>query len=134
VKHWRFYSLTDGRFMGAFGTNDKNYEEMLEANTPAGAAAKEGHFDPLTQRVDLETGEVVEYQPDVANIELVQKDAAARAEIDRLEVSQMRAVREALLELLPDGSEAKTKLLEIDGAIAEQRADLTDTTPASDKG
>ena len=44
----------------AFGTDDAR---MLKANTPAGYVATPGCLDPLSQRIDVTTGEVVDYQP-----------------------------------------------------------------------
>ena len=129
MRRWHFYSLTDGILLsGTFSTNDKNAEEMLGLNTPKGSAPIEGYFDRFTQRVDLETLTVVPYEAKPpADIEREQKDAAARAAIVAIEGDQARVVREALIELLPDGSEAKRKLVQIDSAIATQRADLIGT-------
>lgn len=60
MKTYAFYDpktglLLDARVMLA--------DSQLEANTPPGFVALEGHFDHLQQRVDVATGEVVDYQP-----------------------------------------------------------------------
>lgn len=58
---WSFYRDADG--MLAPGGMILPSAEAVEANTPAGHTAIEGHFDHLSQQVDLETGLVVDYRP-----------------------------------------------------------------------
>ena len=96
----------------AFGTDDAR---MLKANTPAGYVATPGCLDPLSQRIDVTTGEVVDYQPPSPsadhewnattkrwqiNAAVTAKAEARRsslASIAALEVSQDRAIRELAL-------------------------------------
>lgn len=129
MKRWHFYHKDTGLFHGrSFATK---YESDVATNTPADHVAIPGTFDYLSQRVDVETGKVVEHRPEqpsedhdwngrrwVPKPELQQKiiaDRFARIEIAKLEASQSRRVRELLLANDP-------KLQEIDAKIAEQRA------------
>ena len=57
---WSFYRLDDGSLTGGSYTGPA---EWLEANTPAGCAAIEGHSDAMSQRVDLATLELVDWVP-----------------------------------------------------------------------
>lgn len=132
-----FYRLDTGEIIGRrFSGSD------LEANTPQGCGAIAGSFDRLSQRVDLDTGQVVDYQPPQPDADhewnaerrrWVKRPAvllrerrreAALAEIARVEIAQARAVREILLAVLPDGPE-KTRLQQIEDQIAARRSDLT---------
>jgi hypothetical protein len=137
-----------GRFTG---DTIRCSEDQLVHNVPPGMEVIDGVFDRICQRFDTETREVVDHQPEAPDddhewratvpdakdratqrwryfkkpevVEKEAKDRAARGDIASLEVAQARAVREALLALLPDG-ETKTKLKEIDDQIAEKRPDL----------
>jgi Phage tail assembly chaperone protein len=60
MKVWTFYRVEDGLFNGS---QFEGSEEHLQVNLPPGYAALEGRYDYLSQRVDLETGDVVDYQP-----------------------------------------------------------------------
>lgn len=57
---WSFHDTTTGLFSGTRLTCSP---AQLEANTPPGHAPMAGLYDPLSQRVDLATGQVVAYQP-----------------------------------------------------------------------
>lgn len=57
-KTWSFFDAETGLLTGRTYRGDE-----LAANTPEGQAAIEGVFDWLCQRVDIATGQVVEYQP-----------------------------------------------------------------------
>lgn len=57
---WTFYQSATGLLVGRTFSGPA---EDLPANTPADCSAIEGHFDHLCQRVDLEAGLVVDYQP-----------------------------------------------------------------------
>lgn len=60
MKQWSFYDPESGLFSGrTYGGS----EQLLELNTPKGLAAIEGSHDHLSKRVNLLTGEVVDYQP-----------------------------------------------------------------------
>jgi hypothetical protein len=134
-----FHSLYDpatGLFTGAVISV---HPDQLEANTPAGFKLIDGAHDHLSKRVDVETGKVVEYQPpppspdhewneatkrwqltDAARAAAV-ADQAARSAIAAAEAGSDRAVREALLQLLPKDSPARQKLQQVDDAIAAER-------------
>jgi hypothetical protein len=110
------------------------------AQIRAGEGFKLGRFDKRSQRVDLTTGDVVDYQPpspgagyewnvtskrwvkraDVIAREARQAQAAQR--IDELELSQRRPVRELLID--PNNAAARTRLVEIEAEIATQRERL----------
>ncbi|MBX5462033.1 MAG: hypothetical protein IRZ28_13210 [Steroidobacteraceae bacterium] len=114
--------------------------EVIRFNTPAGCVAIEGVFDPLSQRVDLETKQVVDWQPPqpsadhewnsetrrwVKRVEVIAsevKRAQARAQIEALEVKQMRPLRELLVD--PNDTGARARLQSIDAEIAALRRDL----------
>lgn len=96
MRVWSFYDPQTGLLSGAtFGGN----AEMLAANTPEGLAALEGEHNHRAKRMDIATGEVVDYTPPPPSPEQVA--ATARAEtisrILALEASQLRALREAVL-------------------------------------
>jgi hypothetical protein len=56
MKIWSFYDPETGNFARqTFG----GPAGSIERNTPDGLVAIEGVYDPDTQRVDLETGEVI---------------------------------------------------------------------------
>lgn len=57
---WSFYDLSTGIFTGTTFSGPKN---MLPLNTPEGCGACMGTHDHLSRRFDLETGEVVDWQP-----------------------------------------------------------------------
>jgi hypothetical protein len=57
---WSFYDTETGALAAGRLTCSP---AQLAANTPAGHAAIEGRFDHLSQRVDIATGQVVDYQP-----------------------------------------------------------------------
>ena len=138
---WHFYRQSDGVFLPQSFSGPAN---SVEANTPDGCRAFAGDVAIMSQRVDLETGRLVDYQPPQPNadhewdattkrwrkrVDVVQREtrrANAVQAIEAAERAQARAVREALLATLPDGPE-KTRLQQIEDQIAARRADLTDT-------
>lgn len=66
---WHLYRLVDGGILGrTFSTisadrGDPQVSAVLEANTPAGHGVVTGVVDWESQRVDLSTGAVVDWQP-----------------------------------------------------------------------
>ena len=133
---YSFYHPETGQIhRQAFGTDDAR---MLKANTPAGYVATPGCLDPLSQRIDVTTGEVVDYQPpspspdhewnattkrwqiNAAVTAKAEAHRSALASIAALETSGVRAVRE--LALGQAGALDRLKALDIE--IAAQRLKL----------
>lgn len=136
-KWWSFYDATTGLFTGRRVLCS---ERLLERNIRPGEAAIEGMFDHLSQRVDVESGEVVDYQPpqpdadhewiaearrwrkrpEIAEAERL--DRRSRERIAELEIAQLRPLRELAVD--PDNAAAKQRLVEIEAEIAELRPSL----------
>src|SRR5690606_34596661 len=143
---WFFYSLADGRFDGRSVSCP---ESVLDLNIPEGYGAREDVTDWLSQRVDLETGQIVDYvppqpsddhewihddaegnrvrrwllKPEVA--ERRARKAAALKRIMELEAKLPRAMTERALGITPTESDIAAgamTLEQINEAIAEQRA------------
>lgn len=145
-----FYSLLTGIFSKhTLRVSSRNADEIIRANTPAEYAAREGVIDPCSQRVDLKTGEVIDYRPaapdehhewndqrkrwllkpDIANVRAI--DAATREKIAEIERSQQRAVRELAIDATNEV--ARAKLIETDARIAKLRNVLaTNVTAETD--
>lgn len=135
---WSFYDQQTGLFTG------RQRRSAQLGRVPDGCGAVEGAYDHLSQRVELSSGQVVDYQPprpdddhewreDVVNgrprwvkrddvLERERLAAEARREIDRLERSQLRAMRELAID--PTSVEAKQRLQQIDDEIAAKRPAL----------
>jgi hypothetical protein len=135
-KTWSFYDAT-GLFVGRTFTGPS---ENLEMNTPQGHAAMEGVHDHLSRRVDLETGETVDWQPPQPSADhvwnadtkrwqlhqavqdkLVRRQAAV-GRIAALEALQARPLRELARD--PSSAEARKRLAAIEAEIAALRIDL----------
>jgi hypothetical protein len=124
---------------GLFKSRWSGSSSQLAANIPEGQSAIEGDFDLYSKRVNIETGEVEDYQPpapdeshywdqetrrwrlpdEVLSARLI--DAATRDEIRRIESGDLRTMREALLSLLPPGSEHARRLSDSESRISELR-------------
>lgn len=121
---WSFYRLADGIFTSAtYAASDDTH---LSVNTPSGCSAIKGSFDLLSQRVDIETGEVVDYQPlrpstdhewnmETKRWQLTAEaqaidnaDRQARAELVRLDAQSHRYVAESVAGVIDD--EGKRRL------------------------
>ncbi len=142
MKTWTFFDNSTGIFTGrTFSGDDRD----LPANKPEGQGAVAGAYDHLSQRVDLETGEVVDYQPpappDTALLRheweptirrwvehktpaAHEADRRARivSQIGRVELGQQRALRE--LTLNPNSADARSALEVMDAQITSLRAEL----------
>lgn len=120
MKTVTLFDPSTGVFCGICTVPDSAFARMVRD----GVYFKEGRFDRRTQRVDLEIGDVVAYDPPVDPVaeQAAKSDGAHRA-IRTAEQAQARAVREALLAILPDGPE-KARLQKIDDEIASKRGDL----------
>ncbi len=144
---WHFYDLTTGLFRRQrLASSDP---ALVEANTPPGCGAYAGAVDPESQRIDLATGALVDWQPDQPSSEHewdpaarrweLTRDAAKREarridaerEIERLERQQLRAMREVALD--GGNEDAKTRLRAIDDEIAALRPALQTTNNKGDR-
>lgn len=123
MRRWSFYRLTDGAFTGQ---RLMSSEDALAGNTPPGCAALEGEFDHQSQRVDLQTGAVVDDQvlaeASRRSREQQQRRDHAALRIAELERKQLRPQRE--LQIDPTNEAARTRLAEIDAQIAALRGEL----------
>jgi hypothetical protein len=133
MKRFSFYHKDTGVFAELIYSAS---EPRLDLNTPTDHVALEGAYHPLAHRFDLAAGAVVradapsadhawseatgrwELKPEVAAARAARR--AALAEIARLEATQPRAVREAVLGL-PGGAE---RLAAIDAEIVRLRQEL----------
>lgn len=139
---WSLYDKKTGLFTGQkFGSTDPT---QLNVNIPEGLQAVEGDHDHLSCRVDLETGDLVEYQPPAPSDhhewcskskrwKLNEKHQAAHerrtealARILHLEARvQPRTQRELLLAIADKIGVDATALKKLDSAIEEVRGELT---------
>jgi len=152
LRTWHTFALDTGLFTGQSvsysantyaGADPENGETTLDAfvraQIPDGFAAIEGVSDWRSQRVDLATGSVVDYQPpapsidhvwdavsrrwrltDAASAAIDARDSASRAIAD-LERQSLRALREHIL----GDPAAADRLRQIDARIAAQRGALS---------
>lgn len=134
-KTFHFYDPATGLFSGRSYSGP---EDGLIDNTPVGLSSIEGDVDHASQRVNLATGEIEDYQPPSPGADFAweaqskrwaltdraaraaHKRAKAKASIEALEKSQGRALRE--LALGKPG--ASDRLAEIDAAITILRPDI----------
>jgi hypothetical protein len=109
-----FYDAKTGLFTGvSIHTNltaAKAVKAFIGENTPPGHGAYVGYVDPLSQRMDVATGQIVDYQPPQPSPrhewnqitkrwqkQVALKRSAALARIADLEKGQHRTVRETLI-------------------------------------
>lgn len=134
MKNWSFYNKATGIFTGRrYSAPD---DSQLEANTLGNEAPLEGDHDPQRVRVDLASGEPIEYRPPAPSPDhiwfepgraWVLSPAAlqartARAKIEHLEGRQARAVRE--LALNPDNKTAREVLTTLEAEIELERVKM----------
>jgi hypothetical protein len=133
MKGYSFYHRETGAIHNKKFSTDA--VSLLALNTPPGHIAIDGHHDHLSKRVDVATGEIIEYQPPApsadhewnaetkrwqptaAAADLASKRTSAAARIRSLEASQNRAVREHLL----GAPAAAARLKAIDAEITSLR-------------
>ncbi len=111
---------------GLFGRVLMMPDHAIAANVPDGFGFKEGRFDKHSQRVDVETGEVIAYERPQAEVDRERREvrrADSQREVEVIERDGQRALREAVLLLLPDGP-LKDRIKADDDAIAAKRPDL----------
>lgn len=139
MKRWSFYSQITGELTGR--TFAASNPAALERNTPAHCGAVEGEHDHLSRRVDLASGQVVDFQPPSPGPDhewnegsrrwVKRADVLAREsenvqimhEIEQLERAADRPLREIALD--GNNATALTRLRAIDERIALLRAKLT---------
>lgn len=135
-RHWSYYDEKTGELSAHQLSGPPSLCPFK--NAFPGFVPIEGRYDRFSQRVDLATKQVIDWQPpapslehewDIASRRWVQHaTAAARearrsavlAEIQALEATQARAIREAALAY--DG--AKQRLQALDDQIIKLRAEL----------
>jgi hypothetical protein len=136
MKRYSFYDKKTGVLhQSKFSTDDPS---QLAGNVPPEHGAIDGHHDHMRKRVNVETGELIDYQPPAPSAEHVWDEASktwnlnpdAMAKIERrrtayariavLESSTLRSLREHALGYVG----AEQKLKDIDAEIAALRADL----------
>lgn len=104
MKSFSQYDASTGLFTGVTHSSTIDDPDYLARNTPDGRKFLEGVYDHQSKRVDLATGEVVDYQPPAPSPEaqaaLVKaaKRKAALQRITYLESKSLRAMREAILD------------------------------------
>jgi hypothetical protein len=145
LKSYYLYSLADGLLNGV---RLDCFEDLLAQNIPVDQAAIEGVTDWQSQRIDLTTGELVDYQPPAPldddlrtwawNTETKRwvssptlaankatRIAPVQREIERLEATQARPVRELLTATLANQTPSeiiRQRLQDIANAIASLQA------------
>jgi hypothetical protein len=115
-------------------------EHLVELNAPEGHAWIEGHFDMCSQRVDVKTGQLVDWQPPQPSpdhewnaetrrwqlSQAIQERRARRqvalARIMALEASQARPLRELARD--PTNAEARKRIDAIEEQIVALRGSL----------
>ena len=114
--HINIYSSSTGLFTGVSLHTNVTAAPALAAfiaeNTPAGQDAYVGYCDPLSQKIDVATGHLIDYRPPQpspthewnATAKRWQrpvglKRSAALARIAELETGQHRAVRETVIKV-----------------------------------
>lgn len=155
---FNFYDKTTGMLHGKMvATNLEDIESahrFAQGNAPEGHAFIEGHYDPLSQRVDVETKEVLDYKPPSPSNDhewnadhkrwfikkgvqdKLDKREIALSKIALLESQQPRLFREMNLPSIPKATErevdaviskrvkASERLQAIEDEIVELRKDL----------
>jgi hypothetical protein len=132
---WSIFNEASGLLTGTVITGSRETLEGTLERMP-GFSATEGHHDHRSRRVDLDTGELVDYTPppptDAEVLEGLRWPAldSVQREIDAHERRQARPLRELLLGPSP---QAQARLAEIDAAIVELRAKRAAIAAAADR-
>lgn len=113
MKTYSFYDPSTGLLAGGTVTLP---DGLLDLNTPAGLVAIEGAFDQRSQRIDLDSGEVVAWHPAPDP----QRDAAHRRweqerSVQQLEARQARSIRALMLD--PNDQQARQRLADLEAQI-----------------
>jgi hypothetical protein len=117
-------------------------DSLVKANTPTDHLPIDGHHDPLSKRVNIATGELMDYQPptpssehewnpttkrwqlSAAAAERESKRSLAFNRIEHLENSQARALRELAVGTPAEKLEAEKRLQAAYAEIATLRLQL----------
>lgn len=120
---WSFYSLETGEFTGRRFSSPFEHELKI----PEGQGAVEGYHDPASSRVDLETGQVVEWENAkfIAARDAHARVVAAIAERTALEREQIRSISELLEE--PENAEARAHFNRRRARLDELRLVISET-------
>jgi hypothetical protein len=137
-KIFSFYDAQTGIFSPRrFGAPDA---ANLALNTPAGHVAIEGAFDRDSQRVDVESGTVIDYQsaapdefhvwnsqakqwePTAERAKQLQDDEDARAQLDELDRKTLRALLEAQLGIKPTKADRDAGVMTLEDIQAAKTA------------
>lgn len=99
MRAFHFYALATGIFTGASSSTTDH--GMAPPPPPEGQGAFEGDADWQSQRLDLASGDLVDYTPPPPPLEDLKADAtsAITARIDDIESRQIGALRELVLAL-----------------------------------
>jgi hypothetical protein len=141
-RYYRFYHRTTGIIHPSqFSVDGPEPDECAARSAPPDHLPIVGRFDHLAQRIDLETGQVVDYQPPApsadehewnattkrwqltaAAIERRGRREAALAQITALEGRTLRAMRELLCS--PGDMAAQARLHSLEDQIRALRQEL----------
>ena len=139
MKLWCYYDSQTGMFSRKKNSTPDDKKPVA----PEGFTLIEGDFDPLSQRFDIQSGMVVDYQPDAPDAdhewnaqtrrwqkradvrEREERRAVALNRIVELERQSWRPMRELAIAA---SAEAAQRLAEIDAQIVELRQIITDGT------
>lgn len=137
MKVWSFFDTTTGCFTGTTYTGSQ-----LERNTPLGCSAVRGEYDPLRQRVDIATGEVIAWQPpappntDMQTFEWKDARWVARPTAKAIRLDAETTVRAERARRLADSDWIVTKTFELQtplsAAVVEYRQALRDVPAQPD--
>ena len=141
ITHFSVYRLADGVFTGGqvglpAAASEANRRHVLDSATPEGHATIEGRFDRFSQRIDISTGQVVDYQPPAPDADYewngkrwqpsaaaIAREAARRADLQR--IAELEGSQHAVMRALLLGDEsAKPKLQAIHDELAALSAGL----------
>lgn len=138
MKTWCFFNPATGLFIDRIYCSSNL--QSLEANTPEGLYAVEGRYDYLSQRVDVESGEVIDYQPpqpsddhewnvNTKRWQLKQEvearnrqRASALMQLQQLDAKETRAISDLLTH--PNDETAQTRLAAVRAQKDELRKQL----------
>lgn len=91
-RNWAFYDASTGLFRPKRITCPDAFD--ISTKTPDGCIPIEGEYDHLSQRVDIETGDIVDYQPPLPDDDH-DWNAEAKRWLKRAEVRQWERARDA---------------------------------------